>query len=804
MRTDSCTKLFFRLVIGLTIFTFSYSLLPSQNPVKTDVFFSGTEGYTRFRIPALVETQSGVILAFCEARKGTGSDFDDMDLALRRSLDKGLTWQPMQILWDRGTNSVGPFSPVVDRESGDVILLVGIKQEDSIHVMRSSDDGVTWTAPVDITSSVARPPNTTKRYVPGPGHGIQLPDGRLVFPARGDGSSYIIYSDDHGATWGHGQRVWENDGMNECMAVGTINGGIYMAMRNRLGLNRRAYAWSDDFGETWSEVRWDPMLKSPVCQASIIQYSDEETEDKNRILFANPAIEQKNPPTYTYRDREDLTVRISYDGCKTWHPGKLLQGGKVAYSDLVILNDSTIGCFYENGVDDQYEKMTFARFGLDWLVDENAIRVPADQSTIAAAVAAAGVGDEIRVRSDYTEAGTVNIVGKTVFITSYNSTYTQKESGAKVIVSGGEGFVIDNSNVTIEGFTQIRSVASKGILLTNNSSALTLKGCTISECGDDGIDQDVASTLYLEDCSVSENSSEGFYMYPSNRALPQNLFLKNCTISSNTHEGIEFNSASKSSIVVEGCKISDNEAEGLELRSHGGTVLSDGYQTWDIVDSTFSGNYRNVQIYTHDALNRAEVFANVDRCEFYNTPGGACAAVSGHNNLPDSSVNVTLTNCLFVAGTNNGCVGSLNGGIADVILQHCTFVAKSDGQFCVYSKLDGGSYTVKNSILSGSVGLKMDSGYSGSIGADFNLINASLVSEGNVSSGGNTFYGDPLFKEASSGNFSLIPGSPAIDSGTVLGVLEDLLNMPRDANPDMGCYEFQWGTTGTRNWNWYK
>jgi sialidase-1 len=143
------------------------------------------------------------------------------------------------------------------------------------------------------------------------------------------------------------------------VAVQTANGSVYLNMRSYHGRNRRACAWSRDGRETWSEAKLDEALVEPVCQASAIRFTDERRHDRNRVLFSNPGGTK----------REKMTIRISYDECGTWNAGKVLHEGPAAYSDLCIAPDMTICCLFEQGKKHPYEKITFARFSLEWLTD---------------------------------------------------------------------------------------------------------------------------------------------------------------------------------------------------------------------------------------------------------------------------------------------------------------------------------------------------------------------------------------------------------------------------------------------------
>jgi sialidase-1 len=345
---------------------------------ETPIFMGGENEYNTYRIPALVISAEGTILAFCEGRKNSSSDTGDIDIVLRRSFDNGKSWDDMRVILDDGIDTVGNPAPVLDRDTGKIWLLitrnlasgpenliVDGKAPRTVWVTYSTDDGETWADLKEITIDVKKP--TWTWYATGPCHGIQLKNGRLVIPCdHVDGTthdysvsaySHVIYSDDHGQTWqigGIGQH-----GTNECVVVETMNNALYLNSRNYIGDKRRAYAWSYDNGETFTDFGWDNKLIEPICQGSMIRFTDEINNDKNRILFSNPAS----------INREKMTIRISYDECKSWSDGKVLYEGPSAYSDLCVMADMAIGCLYECGKGNPYETITFAKFDLEWLTD---------------------------------------------------------------------------------------------------------------------------------------------------------------------------------------------------------------------------------------------------------------------------------------------------------------------------------------------------------------------------------------------------------------------------------------------------
>jgi sialidase-1 len=344
----------------------------------TAVFVSGSEGYHTFRIPSLIVTAKGTLLAFAEGRRNGRGDSGDIDLVLKRSTGGGASWSDLQVVWDDGGNTCGNPCPVIDGMTGVIWLLLthnlGEDTEEEIiggrsagtrtvWVARSDDDGRTWSKPIEITRAVKKPEWTW--YATGPGVGIQTRAGRLVVPcdARYDGSrkgsSHIIWSDDHGATWHAGGAV--GDTFGESQVVELAGGALLLNMRNLNSPRReRGLALSRDGGATWSPPSWDPALFEPVCQASIVRLPAAAGGREGGLLFANPA---------SRTERAHLTVRLSQDEGKTWPIARELHAGPAAYSCLAVLPDSTIGCLHEAGERHPYERIVCARFRIEWLME---------------------------------------------------------------------------------------------------------------------------------------------------------------------------------------------------------------------------------------------------------------------------------------------------------------------------------------------------------------------------------------------------------------------------------------------------
>jgi sialidase-1 len=346
----------------------------AAQPEPVEVFRAGEGGYHTYRIPALILSAKGTLLAFCEGRGDSAADSGNIDLLLRRSFDNGKTWQPVQKVADFGDDTIGNPAPVVDRGNGTILLLLtsnpgkvtermitsGQSPRDrTVWITRSTDDGATWTKPEDITASTKLPDWTW--YATGPGNGIQLKSGRLVIPCdhnthEGDVRySHVIYSDDHGATWKIGGTA--EGKTNESAIAERKDGSLIFNMRSYLGKNRRAIQISGDQGVTFGPLHMDDALIEPVCQASLITTQPMGTRSNGQLLFSNPASTK----------RERMTVRLSTDDGQSWKYQKVVQEGPAAYSSLAILRDKTIGLLYERGEKNAYEKIVFTRFPLNFL-----------------------------------------------------------------------------------------------------------------------------------------------------------------------------------------------------------------------------------------------------------------------------------------------------------------------------------------------------------------------------------------------------------------------------------------------------
>ncbi len=343
------------------------------------IYKSGEDGYSCFRIPAIVATKKGTLLAIAEGRKGNCGDAGDIDLVVKSSDDGGKNWSGLRVIWNDSANTCGNPSPIVDQKSGDIILLstwnrgtdhekdiiAGTSQDTRrVFVLSSRDNGRSWSSPSDITKAV-KPENWTW-YATGPGSGIQVQKGkyrgRLVVACdhieaqTNKYFSHAVYSDDGGKTWALGGTT-PQDHVNESTVAELSDGKLMLNMRNFGPVRNRQIALSADGGASWSDLQADEDLIEPVCQGSLVRYS---FRKKTYLVFSNPASKTA---------RVAMTVKLSPDDGKTWPFRKLLYAGPSAYSNVVVLPNGHIGCLYEAGYAKAYEGIVFEEIIIDQLLN---------------------------------------------------------------------------------------------------------------------------------------------------------------------------------------------------------------------------------------------------------------------------------------------------------------------------------------------------------------------------------------------------------------------------------------------------
>jgi sialidase-1 len=368
-----------RYLIAALLAMLTGTAFASDSPPLIDVFVGGQDGYPAYRIPSVITTKRGTLLAFAEGR-ATLRDHAENDIVLKRSTDMGATWNPLQVIDEDGSNALNNPTVVVVRETGRVLLMYqryakGFDEHkaepgyDGPNVCRtlmthSDDDGVTWSEPRDVTRQVKRPTVVTSTAT-GPGIGIQLARGkhagRILMPFNqgpyGKWQVYAALSNDGGETWRYGETAPEGTKgyANEVQFVELSDGSVMLNARNQGGDKLRKIAVSHDGGVTWSTTYNDPALIEPVCQASLLRHPNKNDPTQDVFLFSNPA---------TQAARTNGTIRLSRDEGKTWPLSRVLYPGSFAYSCLASLSDGSVGCLFER---DGTKKISFARVKLDWV-----------------------------------------------------------------------------------------------------------------------------------------------------------------------------------------------------------------------------------------------------------------------------------------------------------------------------------------------------------------------------------------------------------------------------------------------------
>jgi sialidase-1 len=366
----------------------------------------GDDGVHTYRIPGLATTNKGTLIGVYDVRRRTGGDLPgDIDVGMSRSTDGGRTWESMKVIMDMGDDpewrydGIGDPAVLVDNNTGTIWVAgtwshgnrswrgsgPGLKPEETGQLMlvRSDDDGVTWSKPINITSQVKKPEWCF--ILQGPGKGITMRDGTIVFAAQYQDPpeqnrlphSTIIYSKDHGKTWQVGTGAF--DDTTESQVVEIEPGVLMLNCRyNRKPV--RVVMTTRDMGKTWQKHTTSErsLIEPGSCMASLIDVDAElhgswsrktsdETANKPRTL-ASPATKWllfSNPDST--RGRHHITIKASSDRGLTWpkeHRLLLDEGNSAGYSCMSMIDEKTVGILYEGS----QAHMTFQRIPLSDLL----------------------------------------------------------------------------------------------------------------------------------------------------------------------------------------------------------------------------------------------------------------------------------------------------------------------------------------------------------------------------------------------------------------------------------------------------
>jgi sialidase-1 len=337
------------------------------------LFEQGENGVHTFRIPVVIKAQNGDILAFAEARQDDWADTGNIDIVMKRSTDGGSSWSPMSTVVDNGSYTIHNCCVVLEENSGDLVMVFSRGHQKQLFLIRSTDNGNSWSSPVYITEDVTLSPWTYSAH--GPCHGIQLKKssfaGRLVMPgyhmtsSGGDWGAHIIYSDDNGYNWQLGGTINASSLIqpNESTIAELSDGTISIMCRNENDSyteRGRITAYSTDGGQSFSFPVLDHELMTPICQASLLGTSYEGSEF---LIFSSP-----KPADWV--SRKNMKLSFSMDDTQSWPYELPIYEHASAYSDMVKINEDQYAVFYEQGNKGDwfpYYRMVFTKFSVGGL-----------------------------------------------------------------------------------------------------------------------------------------------------------------------------------------------------------------------------------------------------------------------------------------------------------------------------------------------------------------------------------------------------------------------------------------------------
>lgn len=404
MKKNILRGLILLVYIGYASLWGQQSLATKQSPFfkVSTVFDPQTDnmGYHNYRIPSLLVTKNGTTLAVMEGREDMNHDHAKNDIVLKRSTDSGNSWSSPAIIVSAGDNVV--MNPVLVQSANGTIILTyiyfpekrhssnrshGVKQVDpglvgnsieKVFMVKSKDEGLTWSAPEEITS-IAKSNNHSLHAISGPGVGVTLKNGkfkdRIIIPmsetflrkGKKTSNNYALYSDDNGKNWKHGEAmppsIKGKSGGNEIQMVELEGGAIMASIRNR---DYRLVSKSYDGGKTWSRLEEHPELIDTGSMSPLLRYRFSKGNIPGVLIHVGVTGRLDG------NKRGKAIIALSYDDGESWPVQKPLYNAAFDYSSLAIMPDGTIGMLAEYDFNGERAQIKLATFNLAWIENSRA------------------------------------------------------------------------------------------------------------------------------------------------------------------------------------------------------------------------------------------------------------------------------------------------------------------------------------------------------------------------------------------------------------------------------------------------
>lgn len=311
-----------------------------------------------FRIPALVVTKKGTIIAAADRRYNDPTDLGNnqvIDVVVKTSSDMGDTWSDAITVLKANTvrESYGDAF-LMNAHDGSVLMGVvaepGIKGKADTWIFKSTDEGKTWTKITTLgANSALYADGTANKGFGASGQGLTLRygqnAGKLMFAffqwnVSGGLSVSSIMSSDNGVSWTKTGSVTpsnpDND-IDETKAIELSDGKILLNHRRNVKKGGRQWSKSTDGGKTWTSEGLDPEVNDPGNNADFARYEfyGRPVKTSGYVLMINSDGTANGK---WFFNRKKHTIRLTENEFNNGNP---TQTGKYAYTKMLAKDGAT-------------------------------------------------------------------------------------------------------------------------------------------------------------------------------------------------------------------------------------------------------------------------------------------------------------------------------------------------------------------------------------------------------------------------------------------------------------------------------